>query len=124
METGITAWDTRTMEWSKHVSANTGHVTYTKELIDDPDTGMAVKLLRYPKGTVTPLHTHDCAHGMYVLSGVLHTHKGDFGPGSFVSFPEGNVAEHGASTGGDLEVLFVVNKPFQIHYLGLERESH
>jgi hypothetical protein len=31
-----------------------------------------------------------------VLEGELVTHKGTFGPGSFVWFPEGEVMEHGA----------------------------
>ena len=55
----------------------------------DPDTGMSCMLLRYTAGFINPWHTHDCAHGMYVLSGTLRTHKGDFGPGSFVCSPRG-----------------------------------
>ena len=73
-------------EEHKHVSKNTGNVTYEQYLVTDEDTGMLVKYIRYPKGTVTPIHDHHCAHGMYVLKGTLHTDKGDFGPGSFIWF--------------------------------------
>ena len=54
---------------------------------------------------------------MYVLEGNLVTHAGTFGPGTFVWFPEGEVMEHGASTEGDVTVLFVTNKAFRIDYV-------
>jgi hypothetical protein len=53
---------------------------------------------------------------MYVLEGTLVTHEGRYGPGHFVWFPEGNVMEHGATAEQDVTVLFVTNKPFDIHY--------
>jgi quercetin dioxygenase-like cupin family protein len=55
---------------------------------------------------------------MYVLEGRLVTHKGTFGPGTFVWFPEGEVMEHGASADGDTTVVFVTNKRFRIDYVG------
>ena len=54
---------------------------------------------------------------MYVLEGTLVTNAGQFGPGNFVWFPEGAVMEHGASAEGDATVLFITNKPFDIHYV-------
>jgi len=45
-----------------------------------------------------------------------HPTAGRFGPGCFVWFPEGTVMEHGASDEGDVTVLFITNKPFEIHY--------
>ena len=45
------------------------------------------------------------------------THKGTFGPGSFVWFPEGEAMEHGAKAEGDVIALFITNKPFDIHYV-------
>jgi quercetin dioxygenase-like cupin family protein len=62
-------------------------------------------------------HTHPCGHGLYVLEGQLKTHKGTFGPGSFVWFPEGEVMEHGASAEADVTVLFITNKRFRIDYV-------
>ena len=100
----------------KRVSKNTGNVTYEQNLLGDDDTGMTIKLLRYPKGSVTPLHTHPCAHGMYVLKGTLHTDKGDFEPGSFVWFKEGCPMIHGSGD-EDVECLFITNKAFDIRYL-------
>ncbi|MDO4548497.1 MAG: cupin domain-containing protein [Clostridia bacterium] len=98
-----------------HVSKNTGNLTYELPFLNDPDTGMMVKLICYPKGSVTPLHDHNCAHGIYVLRGTLHTDSGDFGPGSFVWFPEGDRMIHGGLE-EDVEGLFITNKAFDIHY--------
>ena len=107
-------------EEHRRVSKNTGMVTYQQTLVDDEDTGMYVRYVRYPKGTVTPLHDHHCAHGMYVLKGILHTDKGDFGPGSFIWFKEGNTMTHGATDEEDVDVLFSTNKTFHIHYFHLD----
>jgi quercetin dioxygenase-like cupin family protein len=85
--------------------------------VQDPDTGMEVRLVRYPAGVINTRHTHPCAHGMYVLEGTLVTHAGRFAPGSFVWFPEGCVMEHGATAEEDVVVLFITNKPFEIHYI-------
>jgi quercetin dioxygenase-like cupin family protein len=66
---------------------------------------------------INPNHTHPCGHGMYVLEGNLVTHRGTYGPGSFVWFPEGEAMEHGASAQGDVTVVFITNKPFRIDYV-------
>ena len=100
----------------EHVSKNTGNVMYEQYLLNDEDTKMMIKQILYPKGIITPWHTHDCAHGMYVLEGVLHTNLGDFDKGSFVWFKEGSKAFHGGKD-EDVEVLFITNKEFNIHYL-------
>ena len=55
---------------------------------------------------------------MYVLKGTLHTDKGDFGPGSFVWWKEGAIAEHGGLD-EDVTVVFITNKAFNINYLDL-----
>jgi quercetin dioxygenase-like cupin family protein len=81
---------------------------------------MEVRLVRYPAGVINARHTHPCAHGMYVLEGRLQTHEGVYGPGTFVWFPEGMTMEHGATAEGDVTVVFITNKPFEIHYVGTE----
>lgn len=110
--------DEMKLEDYKHISKNSGNETYERPLLNDEDTGMTIKLIRYPKGNVTPLHDHHCAHGMYVLKGTLHTDRGDFEAGSFVWFKEGSQATHGGLD-EDVECLFITNKPFDIHYLTL-----
>jgi quercetin dioxygenase-like cupin family protein len=109
--------DTKTMPWEERPNEKIGRSLFRKELFNDPDTGMVVRLVRYPAGIINPSHTHPCGHGMYVLEGTLVTHKGTFGPGSFVWFPEGEVMEHGASAAGDVTVVFVTNKSFRIDYV-------
>ena len=108
--------DTAAMPWEERFNEKLGRALYRKNLITDPDTGMEVRLVRYPRGVINVRHTHPCAHGMFVLEGTLVTHAGRHGPGCFVWFPEGMVMEHGASADGDVTVLFITNKPFAIHY--------
>lgn len=55
-----------------------------------------------------------------MLEGNLRTHRGEFGPGSFVRFPEGGIMGHGATEDADCVFLFITSKPFGIHYPGRE----
>ncbi len=103
-----------------HVSKNSGNMTYEQYLLQDDDTGMLIKMIRYPKGSITPLHDHHCAHGMYVIKGTLHTDIGDFEQGSFVWFKEGTTMIHGGKD-EDVECLFITNKAFDIQYLNLNK---
>jgi len=108
--------DSNTMPWGAlHVDQLDIDIP-VKELINDPDTGMSVLKIKYVAGFTNPWHRHNCAHGMYVLDGVLKTHAGSFGPGSFVWFPEGMRMEHGATQDNDVTLLFITNKPFDILY--------
>jgi quercetin dioxygenase-like cupin family protein len=112
----LTVVDSFAIPWEERPNERIGRPLYRKELFIDPDTGMEVRLVRYPAGVINPQHTHPCAHGMYVLEGTLVTHAGQFGPGSFVWFPEGQVMEHGAGPDGDTVVVFITNKSFRIDY--------
>ena len=116
MDPKLIAIDTNALPWEERFIQNIGRALYRKTLIEDPDTGMEVRLVRYPAGVVNPRHTHPCAHGMFVLDGTLVTQEGQYGPGTFVWFPEGMVMEHGASADRDVTVLFITNKRFEIHY--------
>ncbi len=108
--------DTNTMPWEEHFNERIGHALFRKDLHTDPETGVLIRLVRYPAGLINPHHTHPCGHGIFVLEGRLVTHAGTFGPGTFVWFPEGEMMEHGASAEGDVTVLFVTNKKFRIDY--------
>ena len=112
----IIAADSSRMPWTMFTVPQTGAQIPTKVLSDDPETGMQVFLMRYAAGFTNVWHTHPCAHGMFVLDGVLRTHQGDFGPGSFVWFPEGGWMEHGATDDNDCTFVFITNKPFGICY--------
>ena len=97
-------------------------VTYfMKPLLNDTGSGQRVMLVRYPAGQINPLHSHSHGHGIYVLQGTMVTHRGSFGPDTFVWFPPGEVMTHGAGddaelvalfiTGGDLETKYVPQSP-------------
>jgi quercetin dioxygenase-like cupin family protein len=115
--------DTTTMPWEERPNERIGRALYRKYLFTDPETGVMIRLVRYPAGVLNPSHTHPCGHGMYVLEGQLVTHRGVYGPGTFLWFPEGEVMEHGASPEGDAVVLFVTNKAFRIDYVGAPAEG-
>jgi quercetin dioxygenase-like cupin family protein len=109
--------DTKGIPWAEVFNDRIGRALFRKDLFTDPETGVTIRLVRYPAGVINPEHTHPCGHGMFVLEGNLMTHRGTFGPGTFVWFPEGEVMEHGASAEGDVTVLFVTNKAFRIDYV-------
>ena len=109
--------DTNVIPWAEVFNDRIGRTLLRKELFTDPETGVLIRLVRYPAGVINPKHTHPCGHGMYVPEGNLVTHQGTFGPGTFVWFPEGDLMEHGASADGDVTVLFVTNKAFRIDYV-------
>ena len=113
----LIAIDTQSMPWEERFNERIGRALFRKELYADPETSALIRLVRYPAGVINPWHTHPCGHGMYVLEGILVTHAGTFGPGMFVWFPEGELMEHGASTEGDVTVLFVTNKAFRMDYV-------
>src|SRR6201989_3068835 len=113
----ITVIDANLLPWEERFNDKIGRALYRKNLFTDEETGMEIRLVRYPAGIINPAHTHPCGHGMYVLEGTLVTHTGSFPPGSFVWFPEGEVMEHGASAEGDVTVVFVTNKKFRIDYV-------
>jgi quercetin dioxygenase-like cupin family protein len=113
----LIAIDTAAIPWQERFNERIGRALFRKDLYTDPDSGAEIRLVRYPAGVINPLHTHPCGHGMYVLEGTLVTHRGRFGPGTFVWFPEGEQMEHGASPEGDVVVLFITNKAFRIDYM-------
>ena len=119
-EPKLTALDTNRMPWGALDAYQLNAKIPVKDLLNDPDTGMQIFKIRYERGFVNVSHYHHCAHYMYVLDGILHTHDGDYGPGSFVSFPEGLTMHHGATAENDVDILFITNKPFDIHYTHLE----
>ena len=115
-KTGFTAIDTNELPWEERLREEIGRKIFRKVLFTEPETGCFFQLVRYPAGVVNPDHTHPCGHAIFVLEGNLATHKGTFGPGSFVWFPEGEVMQHGATQDADVTVLLISNKSFAISY--------
>lgn len=106
-----------TMEFQRITYAEPDHSVALMPLLNDPETGMEAFMVRYEAGEVTPTHTHGCGHAMYIVSGRIRANDGEFGPGELLWFPEGSVAEHGATEDGPADVLFFTNKPFTIELL-------
>lgn len=79
---------------------------------------MLIMKMVYRAGFTNLWHSHFCGHGFYVLSGILDTHQGQYGPGSWVWFREGGTMYHGATKDQDVTFLFITNKKFSIHFVG------
>ena len=108
--------DATRMAWEPFELKQLNATIFVKVLETDKETGMTAFLVRYPAGFVNTWHTHPTAHGMYVLDGVLKTHQGEYGPGTWVWFPEGGWMEHGATAKNDVTIFFVTNKKFDIKW--------
>ena len=112
----LKVFNSQAMPWEERFIPELGKALFAKAFLEDPDTGVTVRLVKYPAGFINKWHTHPCAHGMFVLEGTLVTHDGSYGPGNFVWFSEGMKMEHGATQTEDVTVLFLTNKKFEIHY--------
>lgn len=104
------------LPWGEYKNPVTGLTSFSKRLLAAKEGGIDIFNMIYPKGYTTVWHTHNCAHGIYVLEGTLKTPEGLYGPGSFIWFPEGILMEHGATDEEDVNLLFITNKPFDITY--------
>ena len=114
------AIDTNQVGWQSLPVPELAASILAKPLLADAGGGMTISKVRYPAGFVNQSHWHSCAHGMYVLDGVLVTSQGEFGPGSFVWFPEGTTMYNGAQADNDVTFLFITDKAFDVHYTHLE----
>src|SRR4051812_793528 len=80
-ETKLFAINAAEMPWEERFNERIGKSLFRKNLYTDQETGMEIRLVRYPAGIINPTHTHPCGHGMYVLEGTRVTHAGSFPPG-------------------------------------------
>lgn len=112
----LTVKHTESEPWVETMIPEIQSRIFVKPLHDDADTGMTVSITRYPAGHTTSWHTHPCAHGIYVMEGLLKTHAGDFPAGSWIWFPEGELMQHGAPADADVTFMFITNKPFGITF--------
>ena len=108
--------DTTTTEWEATHNPKPGVDLGRLMLRKDPKNGAEIRMIRYPKGVLNPEHTHPCGHGIFVLEGTLRTHKGEYGPGTWVWFPQGEVMAHGATEDGDVVGIFITDGAFEIWY--------
>ncbi|MFN3072702.1 cupin domain-containing protein [Acinetobacter sp. TY2] len=116
----VITMDSNRMTWQELPIPELDASIFMKPLFLDNMTGMSISKAWYKAGFMNKSHTHHCAHGMYVLDGILVTSVGEFAPGSFVWFPEGETMFHGAQEDNDVTFLFITDKNFDIQYNDLE----
>ncbi len=110
------AIDTNSVEWEASHNPKLGVDLGRLMLRMDPRTATEIRMIRYPKGVMNPAHKHPCGHGIFVLEGTLKTHRGEYGPGTWVWFPQGDVMEHGATDDSDVVGIFITDGAFEINY--------
>ncbi len=108
--------DTFAQEWDESFNEKLGVNLGRLMLREDPANGAEIRMIRYPAGVVNPEHTYPCGHGIFVLDGTLKTHKGEYGTGTWVWFPKGEVMEHGATADADVVGIFITDGAFEINY--------
>ena len=113
----FTAIHADAIEWRENQAHRDRTTFFMKPLSHANDHGNVLMLVRYPAGKLNPGHVHTVGHGMYVLSGELVTHRGTFGPNTFVWFPANEVMWHGAGPTEDLVVLFSTGSGMDTRYV-------
>ena len=111
-----TVIDTKAVEWDKSFNPKLGVDLELLILRKDPNNRAEIRMIRYPKAIANPEHTHPCGHGIFALEGNLRTHKGTYGPGAWVWFPEGETMEQGATDEADMIGILIIEKTFEIFY--------
>ncbi len=119
----IEIFDTNRMPWHYRPTSTDAKIFGQKKFYEDTDMHTSLVLNHYPAGYTTYMHTHPCGHGLFILEGQLRVNQNYYGPNTFIWFPEGCVAEHGATAFEDCKALLFSNKEFgKIHYCKDEEE--
>ena len=53
----LIAIDANALPWEERFNEKLGRALYRKNLVTDPDTGMEIRLVRYPAGVINVSHT-------------------------------------------------------------------
>ena len=110
----VIAIDTVAMPWEERYQAALGKSNFRKLLLQDPDTGMEIRLLRLPGAGSRPPGIPTTAPTACTCSKAPLSRRPDLRP-RFVWFPVGMLMEHGAPADSDVVMLFITNKKFDIH---------
>ena len=54
--------DTNSVPWEERYQEALGKAMFLKPLLQDPDTGMIIRMVRYPAGFLNKWHFHTCSH--------------------------------------------------------------
>jgi len=123
------SWDGRELGWTRNgwsqsiprgpvggsVSTRSWADALSENLVDRSRHRYGGPPRPVPRRVINVRHTHPCAHGMYVLEGNAGDPRRTLCPGSSCGFRrDGDGAW--ATPERDVTVLFITNKPFEIHY--------
>lgn len=84
-------------------------------LYEDPDSGAAHYLIRYPPGLKTRLHRHTAAHTIVVLQGRLEVNDQVVGPGAYCHFPAGEAMRHAPADNDPCLFVIIFDGPVDVH---------
>ena len=87
MQQEYLAIDTTQVPWKERPNPHVPGIILRKELFIDPDTGMQVRLVRYPAGVINP-RAYAPVRPRHVRAGrYARDAPGSFGPGASSGFP-------------------------------------
>jgi len=84
----LQVFDSKTIPWEERFIPDLGKALFAKFFLEDPDTGVTIRMVKYPAGFMNTWHHHPCAHGMFVLEGTLSPSGLVRAPANFVWFPK------------------------------------
>ena len=95
-----------------------GKGLFAKCFLEDPETGVTVRLVKYPAGFTNSWHTHPCAMACSCRKSRLSPIKATSKAAILLGFPKRMTMEHAATQQEDVTVFFITNKKFEAHYIG------
>lgn len=110
-------FDTKNLPWETIMDEHQEKQFQDMKLILNEDSGLLVNLSINPKGYYKAKHVHECSHGILVLKGTFKTDEGEFGPGTFIWYPEGTVMSHGATDREECIFLYIQDQKGELIYL-------
>ena len=96
----MTVIDTAALPWEERWNEHLGETLYRKNLIEDPETGAEIRVVRYPKGVINTQQML-CANQAMI----------EYFMPFLIEEPPVLTAE------SDVTVLFITNRKFDIQYL-------
>ena len=115
--------DVDRIPWFYRMASTSSKLFGKKALHKDPETGMEINYMCYPAGFTTEMHAHPCSQGFYILRGQFCSNGNLYGPGTLLWYPEGVMAEHGATAFEDCICLQFSNKEQKMLYARKEYQK-
>jgi len=111
------AIDTAKLPWEESFDEKVGRALFRKELFSDPETGMMVRLVRYPAGVINPRTRTPAATACTCSRAGSSRIAARTARAALSGFPKVKRWNTAPGADADCTVVFITNKPFRIAYV-------